>query len=257
MITRRTALSSVAVTGATLALGQPAWAGAPAATPIVFVHGLFADGSCWLDVIGLLQQRGYRAISVQNPLTGFAESVDALRRVLDRLTSPCVLVGHSFGGMLITQAGSHPMVRELVYVAARAPDAGEDYGALAKRFPPAPATAGIVYDGDEGQLSEQAFVQDFANGLPRHRAEALYAVQQPFRRALVSATVTAAAWHDRPASYAIATQDRTINPDLQRFMARRMGARTIEVPSGHLAMIVRPDLIAGLVHDAATRAAPR
>ncbi len=117
---------------------------------VVFVHGLFADGSCWSKVIARLQAKGLNATSVQNPLTTLPESVEAAERVLARQDGPTVLVGHSFGGMLVTQAGAHPNVSALVYIAARAPDADEDYTALAKTYPPPPASAGIVFDGDEG-----------------------------------------------------------------------------------------------------------
>ena len=124
---------------------------APGARNIVLVHGLFADGSCWSEVIARLQAAGLNVTSVQNPLTTLDDAVAATRRVLDRQDGPTVLVGHSFAGMIVTEAGVDPKVSALVYVAARAPDAGEDYAALAKQFPTPPASAGIVFDGDEGQ----------------------------------------------------------------------------------------------------------
>src|SRR5882762_6619569 len=131
---------------------------------VVLVHGLFADGSSWSEVIARLQAAGLNATAVQNPLTTLPEAVAS--RVLARLDGPTVLVGHSFSGMIVTEAGMHPNVSALVYVAARAPDAGEDYTALAKTFPTPPASAGIVFDGDEGRLSEAAFLRDFAGDLP-------------------------------------------------------------------------------------------
>jgi pimeloyl-ACP methyl ester carboxylesterase len=133
---------------------------------VVLVHGLFADGSSWLETIPHLQSVGLNVTSVQNPLTTLDEAVASCRRVLDRQNGPTVLAGHSFSGMIVTEAGAHPNVTSLVYVAARAPDAGEDYAALAKRFPAPPASAGIVYDDDEGRLSEEAFLRDFAGDLP-------------------------------------------------------------------------------------------
>jgi pimeloyl-ACP methyl ester carboxylesterase len=138
-----------------------------------------------------------------------------------------------------------------VYVAARAPDAGEDYPALAKKYPTPPASAGIVFDGDEGRLSEEAFLHDFAQDLPEARAKQLYAVQQPFQKALLTGKTTHAAWRTKPSFYAVSTQDRTINPDLERFMAKRMGAQTIEVAASHLALISHPDVIADLILKAA------
>ena len=218
---------------------------------IVFVHGLFADGSCWSEVIGRLQAAGLNATSVQNPLTTLAEAVATTQRVLARQDGPTVLVGHSFSGMIVTEAGMHPNVSALVYVAARAPDAGEDYAALAGTFPTPPATAGIVFDGDEGRLSEEAFLRDFAGDLPSAKAKVLYAVQEPFHKALLAGKTTQAAWRSKPSYSAVSTEDRTINPDLQRFMAKRMGARTIEVKASHLSLISQPDTIAALVLQAA------
>src|SRR6476659_8802052 len=148
---------------------------APRARNVVLVHGLFADGSSWSGVIPRLQTAGLDVTSVQNPLTTLPDAVDAALRVLGRQDGPTVLAGHSFSGMILTDAGVHPNVSALVYVAARAPDAGEDYAALAKQFPTPPASAGIVFDGDEGRLSEQAFLNDFAGDLPRARARVLYA----------------------------------------------------------------------------------
>jgi pimeloyl-ACP methyl ester carboxylesterase len=153
--------------------------------------------------------------------------------------------------MIVTEAGMHPNVSALVYVAARAPDANEDYAALAKTFPTPPATAGIVFDGDEGRLSEEAFLRDFAGDIPNAKAKVLYAVQQPFEKALLAGKTTQAAWRSKPSYYAVSADDRTINPDLQRFMAKRMGAKTIEVKASHLALISHPDEIAKLILEAA------
>ncbi|EJZ17518.1 alpha/beta hydrolase [Rhizobium sp. Pop5] len=222
---------------------------------IVLAHGLFADGSCWTEVITRLQAAGLNATAVQNPLTTLPEAVAAVTRVLDRQDGPTVLVGHSFSGMLVTEAGMHSNVSALVYVAARAPDAGEDYTALAKTYPTPPASAGIVFDGDEGRLSEAAFLRDFAGDLPEAKAKVLYAVQQPFQKALLSGKTTQAAWRSKPSWYAVSTEDRTIDPDLERFMAKRMGAKTIEVKASHLSLISHPDEITQLILEAAGAAA--
>src|SRR5471032_3174998 len=139
------------------------------ASNVVLVHGLFADGSSWSEVIAQLQSAGLNATAVQNPLTTLPEAVASAQRVLARQDGPTVLVGHSFSGMIVTEAGMHPNVSALVYVAARAPDAGEDYTALAKTFPTPPASAGIVFDGDEGRLDEAAFLRDFAGAFPKRR----------------------------------------------------------------------------------------
>jgi pimeloyl-ACP methyl ester carboxylesterase len=218
---------------------------------VVLVHGLFADGSCWSEVIPRLQEAGLNVTSVQNPLTTLPEAVAAAERVLARQDGPTVLVGHSFSGMIVTEAGVHPNVSALVYVAARAPDAGEDYPALAKTYPTPPASAGIVFDGDEGRLTEEAFLRDFAGDLPKAKAKALYAVQEPFHKALLTGKTTNAAWRSKPSYYAVSTEDRTINPDLERFMAKRMGAKTIEVKSSHVSLISHPEEITQLILEAA------
>jgi len=218
---------------------------------VVLVHGLFADGSCWSEVIARLQGAGLNVTSVQNPLTTLPEAVASAVRVLDRQEGPTVLAGHSFSGMIVTEAGVHPNVSAVVYVAARAPDAGEDYTALAKKFPTPPATAGIVFDHDEGRLSEAAFLRDFCGDLPQPKAKVLYAVQQPFYKSLLAGQTTQAAWRSKPSFYAVSTEDRTINPDLQRFMAKRMSAKTIEVKASHVSLISQPDVIAALILEAA------
>ncbi|NUX59490.1 alpha/beta fold hydrolase [Paraburkholderia youngii] len=221
---------------------------------VVLAHGLFADGSCWLDVIARLQAAGMNCTAVQNPLTTLPEAAASVNRVLDRQDGPTVLVAHSFAGMVITETGIHKSVSSLVYVAARAPDAGEDYTALAKTYPAPPASAGVVFDGDEGRLSEDAFLRDFAADLPESRARTLYAVQEPFHKALLTGKTVNAAWRSKPSFYAVSTDDRTINPDLQRFMARRMGARTIELKASHVSLISHPDEISRLILEAAGRA---
>jgi pimeloyl-ACP methyl ester carboxylesterase len=226
----------------------------PEASNVVLVHGLFADGSCWSEVIARLQGAGLNVTSVQNPLTTLDEAVAETQRVLDRQDGPTVLAGHSFSGMIVTEVGVDPKVSAVVYVAARAPDAGEDYTALAKTFPTAPATAGIVFDGDEGRLTEAAFLRDFAGDLPEAQARVLYAVQQPFHKALLTGKTKNAAWRSKPSFYAVSTEDRTINPDLQRFMAKRMGATTIEVNASHLSLISHPEEIANLIVRAAAQA---
>jgi pimeloyl-ACP methyl ester carboxylesterase len=223
----------------------------PRARNVVLVHGLFADGSCWSEVIPRLQEANLNVTAVQNPLTTLADAVAATQRVLSRQDGPTVLVGHSFSGMLVTETGVDPKVSSLVYVAARAPDAGEDYAALARTYPTPPASAGIIFDGDEGRLSEQAFLRDFAGDLPARKAKALYAVQEPFNRALLTSKTTRAAWRSRPSFYAVSTEDRTIDPNLERFMAKRMNATTIELRSSHLSMISHPINISNLILAAA------
>jgi pimeloyl-ACP methyl ester carboxylesterase len=248
---RRTLIGAAAASAALPLLHRVASAQTPPKTRnVVFVHGLFADGSCWSKVIARLQPKGVNCTSVQNPLTSLQEASEAARRAIAAQPGPTVLVGHSFSGMIVSEVGVDPKVTALVYVAARAPDAGEDYTALARNYPTPPATSGIVFDGDWGRLSEEAFLRDFGGDLPPDEARVLYAVQQPFKRSLTTEKTTNAAWRSKPSFYAVSTQDRTINPDLERFMAKRMGAKTIEIEGSHLALISHPDAITNLILEA-------
>jgi pimeloyl-ACP methyl ester carboxylesterase len=252
MISRRTFTRAlVAASAANLMPRLVSAANVPKASNVVLVHGLFADGSCWSEVIPRLQSAGLNVTSVQNPLTTLEDAVAEAQRVLNQQDGPTVLAGHSFSGMIVTEAGINPKVSALVYVAARAPDAGEDYTALAKNYPTPPASAGIVFDGDEGRLTEAAFLHDFAGDVPEAKAKVLYAVQQPFHKALLTGKTTHAAWRSKPSFYAVSTEDRTINPDLERFMAKRMGATTIELKSSHVSLISHPQEIADLILQAA------
>jgi pimeloyl-ACP methyl ester carboxylesterase len=223
----------------------------PLARNVVLVHGAWADGSSWSEVIPLLQAAGLHVISVQNPLTSLADAAAETRRILALQTGPTVLAGHSWSGTLVSEVGTDPKVSALVYVAARAPDAGEDFVALSGKFPNPPARAGIqVHDGFT-LLSEDAFLRYFANGLSRQKAEVLYAVQQPTAASLFANRTTAAAWKSKPSFYAVSRNDLTISPDLERFLAKRMNAKTIELDAGHLSLVSHPREIADIILAAA------
>ena len=248
---RRTLIGAFAAGAALPLLNQVASSQpSPKTKNVVFVHGLFADGSSWSKIIPRLQEKGINCTSAENPLTSLREASDAARRAIALQPGPTVLVGHSFSGMIVTEVGVDPKLTALVYVAARAPDAGEEYTALAKKFPTPPASAGVVFNDDWGQLTEEAFLRDFAGDLPREEALVLYAVQQPFKKSLNTDKTTNAAWRTKPSFYAVSTQDRTINPDQERFMAKRMGAKTIEIEASHLALISHPDAITNLILEA-------
>jgi pimeloyl-ACP methyl ester carboxylesterase len=238
--------------GTPAALGASAAAAPPPTGPrnVVLVHGAYADGSCWADIIPRLQAAGVTVTAVQNPLTSLDADVAATRRALDAQNGPTVLVGHSYAGVVITQAGDHPLVHSLVYLSARAPDVNENYPALAARFPTSPASAGLVYQEGFGGLTEQAFLNDFANGVPTERARVLYAVQGRVAQTLFATRTSVAAWHSKPTRYVITTDDRTTDPELQRFVAKRMGAKTLEINSGHLSLITHPDTVAPFILDA-------
>jgi pimeloyl-ACP methyl ester carboxylesterase len=260
------ALSKIAVATAVLSACSSAPASpAPTAPPhqvaggvrnVVLVHGAYADGSSWSDVIERLQAAGMHVTSVQNPLTSVADDVAATQRALAQQDGPTILVGHSYGGTVISQAGDAPNVVGLVYIAARGPDAGEDYAALAARFPTSPANAGLVKSGGFEQLSQDAFLTDFAGGgVPRSRALALYAAQGPISTSLFSGRTTVAAWRNKPAWYAISMQDKTASPELERFLAKRMKATTVELNTSHLSIVTQPDAVTKLILDAAAASA--
>ncbi|MFB9252789.1 alpha/beta fold hydrolase [Sphaerisporangium melleum] len=258
-ISRRTfaalALGASATTLTRFTPARPA-AARRAVRNVVLVHGAYADGSSWLEVIERLQEAGLNVTSVQNPLTSLADDVAATERALALQDGPTVLAGHSWAGTVISQAGLARVVTGLVYAAARAPDAGEDYTALAARYPEPPANAGLVASGGFKQLSERAFLRDFANGVPRRRALALYAAQGRVSDALFTAKTTVAAWRHRPTWYAVSRNDRTTSPDLERFLAARMRATTIELESGHLSIVTHPGRIAALILDATAHRGP-
>jgi pimeloyl-ACP methyl ester carboxylesterase len=225
----------------------------PEARNAVLVHGAWADGSCWSDVILRLQAAGLHVTAVQNPLTTLADSVTATRRVLALQEGPTVLVAHSWGGTVITEVGTDPKVTALVYVAARAPDAGEDFVALSGKFPTMPVRTGVVTHDGFTTIAEGPFLDFFANGVPRDKARVLYAVQEPTAASLFGERTTAAAWRARPSFYAVSKRDQTISPDLERFLAARMKATTVELEAGHLSLVSHPHEIADLILAAAGR----
>src|SRR3977135_3877118 len=181
---------------------------------VVLVHGAWADGSSWSEVIPRLQAAGLKVTAVQNPLTSLEDSVAATRRALALQDGPTVLVAHSWGGTVISEAGIDPKVTGLVYVAARAPDAAEDFVALSGRFPTMPVRAGVQERDGLTTISEPGFLDFFANGVPRAKAEVLFAVQEPTAASLFAERTTVAAWRSKPTWYAVSTLDQTIAPDL-------------------------------------------
>src|SRR5260370_3756708 len=196
---------------------------------VVLVHGAWADGSSWSEVIPRLQAAGLHVTAVQNPLTSVEDSVAETRRVLAKQEGPTVLVAHSWGGTVISETGTDQKVSALVYVAARAPDANEDFVALSAKFPTMPVRAGVQNHDGFTTISEDAFLKYFANGVPHKKAEVLYAVQEPTAASLFAERTTVAAWHSKPSWYAVSKLDQTIAPDLERFLAARMKATTVEL----------------------------
>jgi pimeloyl-ACP methyl ester carboxylesterase len=216
---------------------------------IVLVHGAFADGSGWKPVADILESHGYSVHVVQEPLTSFEADLAATRRVLDK-AGPSILVGHSYAGMIITELGMNPDVRALVYVAAFQPDVGETVGELSSKMPAATKAVAPVGDGFLA-VNVDAFPKDFAPDAPKSLARFMAISQVPITEGSFAAKITVAAWKEKPSYAAIPKQDRMINPDLERFMAKRAKSQTVELPGSHAIFISHAGDIAALIERAA------
>jgi pimeloyl-ACP methyl ester carboxylesterase len=219
---------------------------------IVLVHGAFADGSSWQHVIPLLEQDGYTVTAVQNPLTSVAEDVATTKRVIDAQAGPVVVVGHSYGGVAMTGAAAgNPNVKALVYLAAFAPEVGEPVGAFLEKYPSllstglAPDSAGFIY------IDRSKFNEIFAKDVNPGEQRVMAATQRPLFGEIFGQSVSAAAWKDAPSWYLVSSRDNALNPDLERFYAKRMGATTSEIPASHVAFVSHPDVAAKLIKQAA------
>ena len=220
---------------------------------VVLVHGAFADGSGWEAVANILKKDGYTVSVVQHPETSYAEDVKFTKAVIDRQPGPVVLVGHSYGGAVITEAGNDPKVAALVYIAAFAPDTGESAATIEKALPP--ATTGIkATDDGYFYIDPAVFAADFAADIPAAKAAFMAESQVLFSSDSFTSPVTTPAWKSKPSWYMVATADRSINPDQERMMAQRAKAKTIEVNSSHVAYISHPKETAKLIEEAATSA---
>ncbi|WP_109477920.1 alpha/beta hydrolase [Paraburkholderia sp. C35] len=237
---------------------RPSAGGAPPSGPvrnIVLVHGAFVDGSSWNGVIERLQKKGYHVVSVQIPLTSLADDLAATNRVLAQLSGPTVLVGHSWGGVVITEAGSGPEASKvvgLVYVSAIAPDVGESAVDILKRGPQMPAGSAMMKDSTGFLWLDPArYHDDFAADVPESLTRVLVAAQQPIAAKAFEEHATQAAWRYKPSFYLVTSRDRAVSPEIQRWMAHRIGATIIETPSSHLVPVAH----AGATADAIDRAA--
>ena len=219
---------------------------------VVLVHGAFADGSSWSKVIPLLQAKGLHVTSVGTPLTSFADDLAATKRAIAAEDGPVILVGHSYGGVVITEAGNDPKVAGLVYVAAFAPDANQNITEISKPFPPPPGlskvkplTDGFILLTPEG--IETAFAQD----LTKEEKALLVAVQPQTAGAIFEAKPSVAAWHSKPSWFIVASNDNMIAPEQEKSMAKQIGAITFVLPSSHVAMLSHPKEVANVIEDAA------
>lgn len=233
---------------------------ADAQTPvrnIVLVHGAFADGSSWLKVIPILQAKGFHVTAVQIPLSGLANDLAVVKRALAQQDGPTILVAHSWGGVVITEAGMDDKVVGLVYVAAFGLDAGESINQLAKGAPVPPALAHLNVDAQGfGSIPTNDFLKYFAQDLPEGEARALAAAQGPAFAGSFDDKPMHAAWKTKPSWYIVAKRDGTISPDAERFFAQRMHARTTELDANHVTMLSQPGNVAAVILDAAAKAIP-
>lgn len=219
---------------------------------IVIVHGAFADGSGWQSVYEILTKHGYHVTIVQNPLSSLKDDVDATNRILDRQDGPVVLVGHSWGGSVITQAGVHPKVAALVYVAAFVPDVNETTLDLIKTAPAAPEN-GILPPDEKGFVyyDKQKFHAGFAADVSKEKADFMFASQGPIAGQSFVTPLTQAAWKTKPSHAIVAIEDKSINPDIQRFMYKRAGAKVTELHGSHALFISKAQEVADTIEAAA------
>jgi pimeloyl-ACP methyl ester carboxylesterase len=241
-----------AVLIALLVAVSPVAQSAQAARPvsIVLVHGVLIDGSSWRGVYDLLTRRGFRVTVVQQPLTGFNDDVAATKRVIDLQEGPVVLVGHSYGGAIVTVAGTDPKVKALVYVAGLQPDVGETAGEVAPPKPPAdkhlaPSKDGFVF------VDPAHFAEDVAADLPKAQVDFMAHAQMPVAGAAFSVKMPAAAWHDKPSYAVIATRDRALDMERAKWMAQRAGSKVTFVGASHAVLISQPRAVAAVIEAAA------
>ncbi len=221
---------------------------------IVFVHGIWADGSCFSKLIPTLQAEGHEVIAAQYGLDSVATDLAAVKKTLSRVSSPVLLVGHSYGGTLITAAGTDPRVAGLVYIAALAPDSDETSQSQQDQFPRTDIFSSVdVVDGRVWIKRDS--IDRFAGDLSAQELQLVWATHAAPVADLFNQKVAGTAWRSKPSWYVVATQDRTVHPELQRFVAKRMGARTHEVNSSHVPMLSQPQFVLDVIRDAAAACA--
>src|SRR5499433_2961058 len=219
---------------------------------IVLVHGAFADGSSWSKVIPILETRGFHVVAVQNPLTSLADDVNATRRIIALQDGPVILVGHSWGGAVITEAGDDPKVAGLVYVAAWVPDAGTSANETSAPFGATPVQKAIQVDSHHfAWLSEEGVLNSFADGLPMAERQLVLAVQGQIYGPMFDEKLTHAAWKSKPSWHVIATKDHTLSPAMEEAGAKKAGGVAISIPTCHVAMLQEPQRVADLITEAA------
>lgn len=216
---------------------------------IVFVHGAWADGSCWSKVITKLQAKGFNLVAVQNPVTSLADDVAATKRIIALQDGPVLLVGHSWGGVVITEAGNDHKVAGLVYVAAFAPGDGQSINDINKV--PAPGLAEVKLDAGFLRLTPKGMAEYFAQDLTVEEKHILFAIQGQTAASIFDAKVSKAAWKTKPSWYVVASDDRMISPKFEESMAKTMNATTITVPASHVPMLSQSTKVADFIEQAA------
>lgn len=252
---RNLLLSAATVLMGGASFASPAQSAQPpngAAHNIVLVHGAFVDQTSWKPVADILLGKGYNVTLVENPLTSLAADVDATRQALAKQNGRTVLVGHSWGGVVITEAGNDPKVSALVYVSAFAPDVGQSLATLASSGP-ATEGAAAIHPDDKGNLfiDPKVFPSAVAADLPPQIAESLAHSQLPLSHTAFEAPVDTAAWRDKPTFYVISTKDKVIAPEVQKIFAARMHARTTDVAGSHASLVVHAKEVAAVIEEAA------
>jgi len=225
---------------------------------IVLVHGAFADGTSWGKVIPILEARGFHVVAVQNPLTSLADDANATRRLIALQDGPVILVGHSWGGAVITEAGDDPKVVGLVYVAAWMPEIGNSANQTSQPFGPTPVLKEIKVDAQHfASLSEEGVINDFADGLPMAERRLVLAVQGQIYGPMFDEKLTHAAWKSRPSWHVISMNDRTLSPAMEEDGAKRSGGVAVKLPTCHVAMLQEPEKVADVITEAAKGAAAK
>jgi pimeloyl-ACP methyl ester carboxylesterase len=224
----------------------------PAAKPaIVLVHGAFANASGWDAVIRILQAKGYEVSTVENPLSSYEADIETTKRLIDAQKGPTVVVAHSYGGAVMTGAASSPNVKALVYLAAFANDAAEPLDAFLNKYPSKALTALIPDAAGFLTIDRTKFRDIFAQDLPHWQTDVMAVTQKPLSSSVFKATTPFAAWRSVPSWFVVATHDNVINPDLERFYAKRMGATTTEINSSHVVFMSHPKEVAAVIEAAA------
>lgn len=233
---------------------SPSLQGADKSNTVILVHGAFADGSSWNKVIPILLTQGFKVVAVQNPSTSLADDAATVKRAIDNQSGSIVLVGHSWGGAVITEAGNSPKVKSLVYVAAFAPGDGQSVFDISKDCPITPGLANLLTD-EQGfaTLPPETVAQDFAQDLPLSETQVMAVTQKPIAMQCFTDKVSVAAWKSKSNWFVVAEHDRMIQPALQKQLAERINASTVILPAGHVPMLSMPEEVASVINSRPTR----